>query len=222
MLNEILRQKFELLSDTSKKESMQAYMRNQFLFFGLPRPVRNSIQAEIFKNYTIKDQKTLLEEVFKLWAEPEREFQYAALDLMIKHKKLLLSKQGILALEALAADKSWWDTVDILAGNLMGKTLAKLPNEAKIFRESWAKSQNFWLNRCAILYQLHFKTKTDEAWLAEVIEMHKHQKEFFIQKAIGWALRQYAKTNPDWVQRFVDTKTNLPALSKREALKHLK
>jgi len=161
--------------------------------------------------------KELDEILLALWNEPEREFQYAALFLLEKNTKKLTSEHIELA-EKLIITKSWWDTVDYLAANIVGTILKKQPKLISTYAEKWIHSNNIWLQRTALLFQLKYKKETDELLLYRYIRTCISSKEFFIQKAIGWVLREYSKVDPDSVIRFVESE-DLPALSRREALK---
>jgi 3-methyladenine DNA glycosylase AlkD len=116
---------------------------------------------------------------------------------------------------------SWWDSVDFLAKYLLGNYLLQFPEETDSVILKFSNSENMWLNRSAILFQLGYKEKTNFDVLKSVCEKHKTSTEFFIQKAIGWALREYAKTNPETVRNFVSN-FNLKKLSEKEALKNIK
>ena len=118
-------------------------------------------------------------------------------------------------------ENSWWDVVDVLAPKIMGPYFLMYPNQRDQWLDRWMKSENFWLQRVCIIFQLLYKSKTDTHLLASVINQLSSSKEFFIQKAIGWSLRQYARTDPDWVIQFVES-NQLAPLSKREAVKRLK
>ena len=115
---------------------------------------------------------------------------------------------------------SWWDSVDTIAVKLVGAYFAEYPEEREKWIRKWIKSDNIWLNRTAIIFQLSYKNQLDIPFLVRAILPHTNSKEFFIQKAIGWAIRQYTKTNPKWVKDFVKSNTLKP-LSKREAFKYL-
>jgi 3-methyladenine DNA glycosylase AlkD len=155
-----------------------------------------------------------------LWEQPEREFQYAAMSLMDTKKKLW-NAESFALMESLILHKSWWDTVDHIAANQIGAYLLRQTPE---FRRKnalrWSKHQSMWLNRTALIFQLKYKQHTDAALLFQLVEVHSASKEFFIRKAIGWALRQYAYTAPDEVRALLQC-TPLHALSVREASKHL-
>ena len=118
-------------------------------------------------------------------------------------------------------EKSWWDSVDTAAKYLLGEYLIAFPNETNKVIDRFSDSENMWLNRSAILFQLSYKQKTNADFLFRECIKHAHSKEFFIQKAIGWALRQFARHDPDWVRNFVAERPLAP-LSKREALKHIR
>ena len=117
-------------------------------------------------------------------------------------------------------NKSWWDTVDYIAVKLVGKHFENFPELIPKHIKTWNSSGNLWLNRTAILFQLQYKKKTDINLLFDIIEKQAGSREFFIQKAIGWVLREYSKTDENAVRKFV-MQTNLSSLSKREALKWL-
>ena len=150
---------------------------------------------------------------------PEREFQYLALDYLVALKDSL-QPEDIYHLQTLILMKSWWDTVDKLAAIPVGSICLQHPEVVQNCLLPWADSDNIWLARTAILYQLKFKSSTDTEVLSSIIEKNTNSKEFFINKAIGWALREYSKTDREWVREFVNTHTLAP-LSIREASKYL-
>jgi 3-methyladenine DNA glycosylase AlkD len=199
---------------------MKKYMREQFEFLGIKVPERQSLLKEFFKKHGKPCLEDLPEVVLALWELPEREFQYIALSLLEKNVKKM-SEEHLKLAETLIVSKSWWDTVDHLATRIVGTILKNYPELIAPYTRKWIQSDNFWLNRTAILFQLKYKTDTDESLLYDYIRMHKDSGEFFIQKAIGWALREYSKTNPGSVKRFVESEELAP-LSRREALKIIK
>jgi 3-methyladenine DNA glycosylase AlkD len=199
---------------------MKKYMRNQFEFLGIKTPERIALLREFLKEHGKPHFEDLSETVLALWELPEREFQHIALTLLEKDVKKL-SEEHVKLAEKLIVTKSWWDTVDHLATRIVGTILKKHPELIEPYTRKWIQSDNFWLKRTAILFQLKYKKDTNEALLYHYIRMCKDSKEFFIQKAIGWALREYSKTNPESVKRFVDSEELAP-LSKREALKVIK
>ena len=207
------------MADAERASQMAAYMKHLFPFHGIAAPVRRAIQKEVFDAYNLSDQATLHALCAELWDLPEREYQYAAIDLMLKYKKLL-TPDSILLAESLMLQKSWWDSVDLLSASICGNYFLKDRAAFTSFSLQWLEHDDMWLNRAAIICQLPHNAKTDADFLAKAIQRHIHSKAFFIQKAIGWALRNYARYNPEWVRQFIAEHT-LPALSKREALKHL-
>jgi 3-methyladenine DNA glycosylase AlkD len=199
------------------REAMEKYMRNQFAFFGIKTPERNALMREFLKENGKPPVDELPAIVRSLWREPQRECQYAAMTLLDKRARDL-TKDHLPLIEEIILTGSWWDTIDLIASNIVGRIHEK--DGAEEYLEKWIHSDNFWLNRTAILHQLKYKERTDEKRLFRYILMHNESKEFFIQKAIGWALREYSKTNPEAVQQFID-RENLAPLSKREGLKHI-
>jgi 3-methyladenine DNA glycosylase AlkD len=131
-----------------------------------------------------------------------------------------LPSNFIKTIEHLLVNKSWWDTVDTLAGGAVGVHFQRFPAMREKYLAKWRKSDNFWLRRTTILFQLGYKKETDFLLLCDIIRENLDSKEFFINKAIGWALRQYARTDPQAVKKFVKV-TPLEPLSRREAMKHL-
>ncbi|MGD7022968.1 DNA alkylation repair protein [Rossellomorea vietnamensis] len=199
---------------------MKAYMRNQFDFLGIRTPERKMLLRDFLKEYGTPSLEELPEIARTLWEQPEREFQYLALALLDKNRSRL-QPVHLSLMEELIVMKSWWDTIDTIASRLAGFVIRKHPLEGEVFLEKWIASENFWLNRTAILHQLSYKEGTDEERLFSYIKQHASSKEFFIEKAIGWALREYSKTAPDKVAAFIE-REELRPLSKREGLKHLK
>lgn len=204
--------------DPQQAEGMAAYMKNQFSFLGIPKPIRSKLQKDFIKQAK-KQGQIEWQDVYALWDLPEREFQYVALDYLVSLKDSL-QPADIFHLQTLIIMKSWWDTVDKLAAISVGSLCLKHPELVKKCVLAWANSDNIWLARTAILFQLKYKSRTDTSTLASIIEKNSGSKEFFINKAIGWALREYSKTDKEWVRKCVDTHTLAP-LSVREASKYL-
>lgn len=204
--------------DPKRAARMSAYMKNLFSFFGIPSPLRAELGRSYHKSQGIKSLDRNL--VSGLWAVAEREAQYAAMDHIKKFKKQLTS-DDIPWLESLIQQKSWWDTVDFLAVHAAGEILSRYPDLNKSIPDKWISSTNIWLKRTALLYQLKYKKATDFERLRRYILLQLGSKDFFINKASGWALREYAKTNPIAVKQFVEAHPELANLTKREALKHL-
>jgi len=204
--------------DPQRAEGMAAYMKNQFPFLGIAKPVRSKLQKDFIKRAK-KQGQIEWQDVYALWDLPEREFQYVALDYL-ENLQESLQPADIYHLQTLIIMKSWWDTVDKLATIPVGTLCLKHPELVKSCVIPWASSDNMWLVRTTILYQLKYKGRTDTNTLAGIIEKNSSSKEFFINKAIGWILREYSKTDKEWVRGFLDTHTLAP-LSVREASKYL-
>ncbi len=212
-----LESEFAKWADAENAVHQKAYMRNQFEFFGLTSPVRKEIQKPFLKKENRPAKAQLAQTVKQLWAKPQREFQYFAMMLAEKYAKSYC-KEDILLFEWMITHKSWWDTVDFIAPHLAGKFFTLFPEKRNSVVDEWLNSGNIWLQRSSLLFQLNYKNHLDIEFLVYVINRLNGSTEFFINKAIGWILRQYSKTNPQWVAGFVDS-TPLPTLSKREALK---
>ncbi len=196
---------------------MKKYMKDKFSFLGIKSPERRALTSAFFKNYNRPDINNIENIVRKLWDMEEREFQYFAMELVEKFIKKF-EPDDIELLEFMIVNKSWWDTVDLVAANLVGKHLSNFPGLIEQINKKWILSENMWLNRTALLFQLKYKNDLDTKLLKQNILKCRDSKEFFIRKAIGWVLREYSKTNPVWVSEFVNS-TTLSPLSKREALK---
>ncbi|MCC6816321.1 MAG: DNA alkylation repair protein [Saprospiraceae bacterium] len=206
--------------DDVRAEGMAAYMRNQFVYYGISSPQRKEICKKYFTAKLIDDQKSIQEFVELCWSQDEREWKYIALDFSLKY--LQSSMLDLIPYyEKLVTDQPWWDTVDSIAPNMLGRLLKDDSNLRRLKQREWIDSDNFWIQRTAIILQLMYKKETDFDILKELILRRANSKEFFVQKAIGWSLRQYSKINPKAVIHFVDRNTLAP-LSRREALKLIK
>ena len=196
---------------------MSKYMKDKFSFLGIKSPERRTLTRSFFKNFNRPDINNIENIVRKLWEMEEREFQYFAMELVEKELKKMV-RNDIQLFEYLVVNKSCWDTVDFIAANLVGKHLSNFTGLIEQMNKNWISSENMWLNRTALLFQLKYKKNLDTKLLKQNILKCRDSKEFFIRKAIGWVLREYSKTNPVWVLEFVELTTISP-LSKREALK---
>ncbi len=214
-----LKELYQSHADPAAAVRMKAYMRNQFEYLGIKTPERRAIQREFFSKYGTPVIDDLDEKLFELWGFPEREFQYTAIGLLGKFEKKL-PPDFIDTLETLLMTKSWWDTVDSLAAGAVGTHFMRFPESRETTLHIWRKSDDFWLRRTCIIYQLNYKEKTDFKLMKEIIRENLGSKEFFINKAIGWALRQYSRIDAEGVRAFVSA-TPLAPLSAREALKWL-
>ena len=199
-------------------ESMSKYMQDKFRFLG----VRGATRTEIYKKYFPDARKTKTIDwdfVESCWNKEEREFQYVVV-YYLKAMKKFLKREDISKLKYLIVTKSWWDTVDLLA-KVIGSLVIRIEGYDKIMLE-WSKDSNIWLRRVAILYQLSLKDKVDEIILDKILVNNLGDNEFFINKAVGWALRDYSKFNPEWVREFIKkNKDNMANLSIREASKYI-
>lgn len=205
----------EQAANPEKAAGMSAYLKDQFAFLGIQKPERETLTKDFLKQK--KKEPVDWEFIENCYARPEREFHYIAVDyiLLIKDK---LVPEDLNRLESLITRNSWWDTVDMF--NIpIGRMYLKYPQITETLK-GWMTSGNLWLRRMSIIFQLHLKKDTDTALLKEAIENNLASKEFFINKAIGWALREYSKTDSDWVRAFIASH-ELAALSVKEASKYI-
>lgn len=215
-----INEELEYYSDSDNRTYMQAYMKDKFLFWGVKSPERKLIFQDIWrvvKQLSIEETMGLVSD---LWAQPEREAQYIAMDILHKiYKKLDVHHLGLI--EGLILNKSWWDTVDFLAARVTGHILSLDENLKQRKVEEWLSSDDLWLKRTALLFQMFYKNKTDFELLKHIIEVLKVEDNFFIRKGIGWILRQYSKSNKKAVTRYLEATSGLSNLSIREASKYL-
>jgi 3-methyladenine DNA glycosylase AlkD len=211
---------FEKNADSTKAGPMKKYMRDQFEYLGIKSPQGALLLQEHIKAHGLPPLDKLNVIVHELWNLPQREFQYAALTLMSKLEKKV-DESFITTIEYAITKKSWWDTVDILAGHAVGSHFKRFPKMRVKYLKKWRKSDDFWLRRTTLLFQLGYKTETDFDLLCALIHENLGSDEFFINKAIGWSLRQYAHINPVAVKRFVKATKGLHPLSRREAMKNI-
>lgn len=199
---------------------MKKYMRNQFDFLGIKAPQITCLHKQFIEQHGWPDSSQLSSLTKTLWQWPEREYQYLALRF-VDHFISQLTPSDLPMLEWLLLNKSWWDTVDSIAIHPVGDLFSRFPIECEPYLEKWRSHENIWLRRTTLLFQLAYKHKTDEALLFSLIKENLGSQEFFINKAIGWALREYSKTAPEAVEQYVK-ETELASLSHREALKWIK
>lgn len=198
---------------------MKKYMKDKFDFFGIKSPLRKEIYKEHKVKYGLIPNEQLEEIVKWCWQQPQREYQYFAMEFLGKVSKK--TEESIIDLYVyMIINKSWWDTVDYLAASLVGSYLKKFPERIVSLTNQWMESENMWMQRTCLLFQLKYKSATDTELLDKFIMPLAGSKEFFIRKAIGWILREYSKTNSDFVIDYVESHT-LSGLSHREALKWL-
>ncbi len=207
-------------ADPSIAVQQKAYMKDQFEFIGIKTPVRRTICKPFLQKTHLPPKDQAVKIVQALWKKPEREFQYFAQELLLQYTREF-EKKYIELIEWMIVHKSWWDTVDMIADKLAGAYFKIFPEQIPLIIKKWLKTDNMWLQRSCIIFQLKYKSKVDTHLLEKIILPLMHSKEFFINKAIGWILREYSKTNPDWVQQFA-ARNKLSNLSRREALRLMK
>ena len=213
LYEEMIRHKNE-----EQAQKMSKYMLNKFEYIGIKTPERRKIFKNFFKEYK-NEEKIDWEFVNKCWENKYREFQYVAADYL-KNMKDKLTIDDIPKFKQLILKKSWWDTIDNLDMTI-GTLALKDSNVNKILLE-WSLDENIWLRRIAIDHQLLRKEKTNTELLEKILKNNLGQAEFFINKSIGWALRDYSKTNPEWVKNFIEkNRENMAKLSIKEASKYL-
>lgn len=211
---------FQSNGDQLIAEGQSNYMRNKFEFFGLKSQKRRDLQRAFLRSDSLPPKSELKLIVSELWTEPQRELHYLGQELVKKYLRES-DRSDIELYEYMVTHKSWWDTVDFIASNLIGSHFKTYPELRKAYVDKWLSSQNMWLQRCALLFQLKYKTEVDTDLLTYAIRPLLGSKEFFINKAIGWMLREYSKSNPEWVASYV-SKTELTPLSRKEALRLIK
>jgi 3-methyladenine DNA glycosylase AlkD len=209
---------FERNRNEENAGPMSKYMKDHFPFLGIKSPLRKELEKQFFKETEILKKPFNQDFVIGLWEKGEREYQYTAITYMAKFIKKL-PKDAIQFLERLLTIKSWWDSVDSIVP-LIGELAKRYPELVEERINQWSVDENFWLRRASILFQLKYKNQTNEALLYDYIVKNADSKEFFIQKAIGWALREYSKTNPVSVKAFIEG-NQLAPLSVREGSKYL-
>ena len=215
-----LRRRLEAASAPDRAELMSAYLRNQFPFLGIGAKDRRAATRPTLVAAKTASTDELIAFAAACWEEPEREFAYVACDVL-RTQAPRLEPRHLDAVRSLLTARSWWDTVDPLATRTVG-TMVRTNPELVGTMDRWVHSDDFWLARTAILHQLLFGEATDAQRLLSYCEARAGDDEFFIRKAIGWALRQYARVDPAAVRTFVVAHDGeLSGLTKREALKHL-
>jgi len=209
-------------ADAARAEQMKAYLLDQFEFLGLSAPARREAVKGIGK-VQWQSAHDLLAAAELLWQKPQREYRYTAVDLLRKHSSLL-SVNDLPAIQALLLRDAWWETVDGLSAviaDLLHRAVLQKPNAATVM-DAWLGHSSHWVRRSAMLHQLGWRLDTDTARLFGYAQTLAGEKEFFIRKAIGWALRDYARWNPEEVTDFlVKHRPVLSGLTMREAAKHL-
>jgi len=210
--------RLEAMANEDHAIPMKKYMKNHFEYYGIKSVPRKAIIAQFKKDFGMISEEGLDEFVRLCWDNPYRELHYACMEIIDREKK---PKPERLALyEWMVLHRSWWDSVDFIAPTLMGRLFDQNPELIAENTLRYVQSNELWLQRSALIFQLKYKTKVDLPLLFNYCEMLADHKDFFIRKAIGWSLRQAGKFFPQEVIDFVN-KTELSNLSRREALKHL-
>jgi 3-methyladenine DNA glycosylase AlkD len=216
-----LTEEFNKFQSSINAFTMSKYMKDRFLFYGIKAEDRKQIQKVWFSQLPkVLSFEQRWEILVELWEKDQREYQYVAIDWLNSWKKEWIHPEDIKQLRWLIENKTWWDSVDAIASNYLGKFAKKFPETANEFVEDWRNESNFWINRSCLIFQLKYKKEVDFELLKSLIVQFQPNKEFFIQKAIGWSLRQYSKFSPDEVRDFV-TEIKLTGLAYREATKYI-
>lgn len=213
-----LEKTFKQHANKTRAEGAKAYLLNQFEFYGIAMSERRKLCKAFIKANPLSSLSEVEKIVKTAWQLPVREWQYFGIELLEYYKKQW-KISTIKIIEYCIVHKSWWDTVDAMADAWSGVYFKLFPGQIIPVTGKWNTSGNMWLQRTSLLFQKKYKQTTDADLLAKYIRHLASSDEFFIRKAIGWMLREYAKTNPEWVKQFVTSNTLSP-LSKREALKH--
>ena len=200
--------------------AMKAYMKHNFDFYGIKTPQRRLLLNNIKEQFKDEIKTNFREICLNLYDQPQRELHYCAIDILVKELNKKFVIEDIDLIYKFLTTNSWWDSVDVVSKYLLGGYLLQFPNEKTPIIERFSNADNMWLNRSAIIFQLGYKKNTDFELLKSECEKHKNSNEFFIQKAIGWALREYATYNPRAVLEYVEN-TNLKKLSHKEAIRKL-
>ena len=219
-----IRTELNAIADPARAPAMQAYMKSAMPFLGVPTPARRGLCRELFAELAFGSAEEWITQVLSIWRGAQfREERYCAIELCsIRAARPFQRIDALPMYEEMIVDGAWWDYVDAIAGQHLLSVLRAEPEQMKRVMLGWAAGENMWKRRSAILCQLNARHETDLDFLYAAITPSLHSKEFFLRKAIGWALRQYARIDPGEVLRYVrDNETALSPLSKREALKHI-
>jgi 3-methyladenine DNA glycosylase AlkD len=219
-LTKFVQSNFKKLADPVKAKPMAQYMKTDMPFYGIQKPDRLPVYKEMAKRFIPHTHLEYKKAVLALWQLPYREEKYAALEYACKFKSFIDS-QSLPLYEKLIREGAWWDFVDTLAIHLVGGSLLKEANIKPVMKK-WVEDDDMWIRRSAILSQINHKNKTDEKMLFQFCLAQCHEKEFFIRKSIGWALRSYSYTAPKQVKGFLlNNKNKLSPLTFREGAKQL-
>lgn len=219
-----VRTELKRVADPVKAPAMRSYMKSEMPYLGVNNPIRQRVCEAVFKTVTFPTAESWRDAVLWLWRQAKyREERYAAIDLSgLRRFDSFQTLEALPMYEEMIVTGAWWDYVDELASRRLGPLLRRHPKAMRRKMLAWSKSKDLWKRRSAILCQLRFKAETDLEFLYAAIEPALDSKEFFLRKAIGWALRQYAWTDPAEILRYVElNKNRLSPLSRREAMKNI-
>jgi 3-methyladenine DNA glycosylase AlkD len=215
-----IQQHLQAAANEKNAQAMAAYMKTTMPFYGVKAAEWRSLVKQALKKYPIASQKEYFAIVNELWSQPHREEKYIAIDIARIHNQYL-DAQSINFFENMIREGAWWDFVDHIAIHIIGTILMRYPRETAPIIDQWIHDEDKWIRRTSIICQNSFKRKTNTDRLFSLSLRCAHEKEFFIRKAIGWALREYAKTDQHAVKEFIDAnKERLSPLSYREASRH--
>lgn len=210
----------ENVKDPNRVGQMEAYMKNHFSFIGVMSGPRKAVFQQFKPQLQQLSPELSWELIYECWVNPYREVQYVAIDhLLAAYKKNARSSDGQ-HFTFILSNQTWWDSLDLIAAHSVGHYARQFPSAFSDLAQEWESSDNFWLHRTLLIHQLKYKQQTNLALLQYYIHTFKWNKEFFIQKAIGWSLREVSKWNPDWVLQVVESE-KLNGLAKREAMKYV-
>lgn len=209
---------YQLPINPENQAKMAAYMLNQFEFCGVKAPQRHEIERQWWQNLKQLDKPALLAQLKQLYEQPQREYQIITIDLIYRARKIWRAEDLLIFL-SWAQTKIWWDSIDTW------RKLFSYYGQLSVANFQWTQQlfqahDNFWMRRIGITLQLGYRDKTDTKYLRQMILADSQTSEFFIQKAIGWALRDYSKTNPTWVREFIENQP-LSYLAKKEASRYI-
>lgn len=215
-----LTRRYGAARDPAMAEPMVAYMRHQFAYLGITAPAQRALNRAVLDGLGRPTEADLRKVAEACWLRDEREYQYFAVRLLRRH--VGVCGPGFLdVVRPLITTKPWWDTIDELAAHVTGPLVAKHPDLVATM-DDWSGDEDMWLVRTAILHQVRYRDKTDSERLFRYCVAQARHRDFFVRKAIGWALREYAKVAPDAVRAFVaEHSAELSGLSRREALKNI-
>ncbi|MFC3456238.1 DNA alkylation repair protein [Amycolatopsis speibonae] len=211
------------LADPAKAPSMRAYMKSEMPFLGVTSPPRAALLKHVYAEHSLPDRVSFSTAVLTLWREASfREERYAAIALSGYRAYARWQDSELLGLyEEMIVTGAWWDYVDEVAIRRVGPIQRAEPETMTPLMLTWAYDEDKWRRRTSVICQVGAKGSTDTDLLTRAVEANIDDRDFFLRKGIGWALREYAKTEPDWVRAFVAAHPALSHLSRKEALKHL-